>query len=354
MGTIEDTEQNRTRDPVRFAILGCGFIGQLHAGVIRSLPQASLAGVCNAHPEKAAALAEAFGCRHYERSEDALADPEVDAVAICAPSGLHHELTLSAARAGKHVLCEKPIETDADRGREMVDACRKGGVRFGVIMQHRFDEPVLLLRESVAAGRLGRLLWGAARTIWYRDAQYYANPWRGTWQFDGGGALINQSVHYIDLLTAVFGEAASVSAKCRTRLHSQIETEDVGLASVEFRNGALGSIEGTTAAWPGLYAELAVFGEKGTVIIRNDQLLFYSFRDDPAPDFAALLAPEQANRPNQGPAISDAAHRRQYADFIAAIQSGVEPAVTGEDALRSLRLIQAIYQASREHREVLL
>jgi UDP-N-acetyl-2-amino-2-deoxyglucuronate dehydrogenase len=221
-------------------------------------------------------------------------------------------------------------------------------------MQHRFDEPVLLLQKAIAAGQLGRLLWGAARTIWYRDDQYYANPWRGTWQFDGGGALINQSIHYIDLLISVLGDVQSVSAKCRTRLHQQIEVEDVGVANLEFVNGTIGTIEGTTAAYPGLYAELAIFGEKGTVIIRNDQLLFYRLQNGALPSFDVLLQPEKANALHLDATISDASHRRQYQDFIAAIQEDRKPLVSGEDALSSLKVIKAIYQASQEKREIYL
>jgi UDP-N-acetyl-2-amino-2-deoxyglucuronate dehydrogenase len=340
--------------PVRFAIIGCGFIGKLHAGVIQSLPQATLVGICNAHEEQGQKLADAWNCRYYNHYQDVLSDRAIDAVAICTPSGLHHEITIAAARAGKHVICEKPIEIDIARARDMVDVCRDNQIIFSVIMQHRFDEPVLLLQKAIAAGQLGRLLWGAARTIWYRDDQYYANPWRGTWQFDGGGALINQSIHYIDLLISVLGDVQSVSAKCRTRLHQQIEVEDVGVANLEFVNGTIGTIEGTTAAYPGLYAELAIFGEKGTVIIRNDQLLFYRLQNGALPSFDVLLQPEKANALHLDATISDASHRRQYQDFIAAIQEDRKPLVSGEDALSSLKVIKAIYQASQEKREIYL
>ena len=339
---------------VRFAVIGCGFIGELHAEVIHSLPGATVTAVCNRGEARGRALAERFHCSYYTDYHEAVAAPDVDAVAICTPSGVHCEVTLAAARAGKHVICEKPIDVDVARAQQMVDACRKHQVRFSVIMQHRFDEPMLLVRRAIEDGTLGTLLWGTARTIWYRDDEYFANPWRGTWKYDGGGALINQSIHYIDLLLSVFGSVKSLSAKCRKLLHKQIETEDVGLANLEFDSGALGTIEGTTVAYPGLYAELNIFAEKGTVTIRNDQLLFYRFQSGPKPEWEALLNPEKANALNQSPAIEKDSHMRQYQDFVDAIMQGRQPAVTGADALKSLQVIKAVYRASDEQREIFL
>lgn len=339
-------------EKVRFAIAGCGFIGKLHAGVIDSLEDACVAATMDMNGDAARELAAQYDCAWYDNADEMLSDPNVDAVAICLPSGLHADLTVKAACAGKHVICEKPMDVQMDRAQEMVRACRENHVRLSVIMQHRFDKPVLLLRKAIEEGLLGRLIWGASRTIWYRDDKYYSNPWRGTWKYDGGGALMNQSIHYIDLLLHIMGEPKSVSAKCRTLAHPQIETEDVGLADIEFKNGTLGTIEGTTASCPGLYAELAVYGKKGSVIIRNDMLSFYHFQDGPRPEFDAILNPEGANELHTGPEIPDDSHRRQYEDFVDALRNGREPLVTGEEAMRSLKLIQAIYQSSDEKREI--
>ena len=341
-------------EKVRFALIGCGFIGEMHARIISGLPRAVLAAVCDTKEETGRAFSERFGCRWYRDYREALADKVVDAVTICLPSGLHSRTAIDAANAKKHILCEKPIDIDTDRARKMVAAARENDVRFGVIMQHRFDAPVLLLKEALADGTLGRPLWGASRTIWYRDDQYFANPWRGTWNVDGGGALINQSIHYIDLLLSVFGGVLSVGAKCRRLLHHQIEAEDLGVADLEFLNGAIGTVEGTTAAYPGHYAELAVFCENGTVIIRNDELLSYELRQGKDPRFEAIRNPEKANNLRVGAAVPEDSHRRQYQDFLAAVSEGRDPAVTGEDALRSLEVIHGIYRASREKREVYL
>ena len=341
-------------EQVRFAVAGCGFIGGLHARVIQSIPGAKVTAAMDISAEKARQMAEEYQCAWYDSPEKLLADPNVDAVAICLPSGLHQELTIEAAKAGKHVICEKPMDIKLESARAMIDACRENGVRLGVIMQHRFDYPVQLLKKAIQEGWMGRLLWGASRTIWYRDDVYYSNPWRGTWKYDGGGALMNQSIHYIDLLLSIMGDVKSVSAKCRTLGHPQIETEDVGLADLEFKNGALGTIEGTTVSYPGLYAELAVFGEKGTVIIRNDYLAFYQFQDGKKPEFEEALNPEAANRLNLSPAIEDDSHRKQYEDFVRAVQTGKDPAVTGEEGIRSLEVIRAIYRSSDEKREIYL
>ncbi len=337
---------------LRFALIGCGFIGELHAEVINSLSNAKLVAVCNSGAERGHLLANRYSCKYYADFNDALADPEVDAVSICLPSGMHHLATTAAARAGKHVICEKPIDTEVSHAQEMVDVCSENNVCFSVIMQHRFDKPMLLLKKAIEDGSMGELLWGCARTIWYRDDNYFANPWRGTWQYDGGGALINQSIHYIDLLLSIFGDVRSLSGKCRKLLHKQIETEDVGVANLEFENGTIGTIEGTTVSYPGLYAELNVYGSKGTVCIRNDHLLFYRFEDGENPEFELLLNPQKANKLNQSPTIEADSHTRQYEDFVDAILTGRRPTVTGEDALKSLKVIKAIYTASSEKREV--
>ena len=336
-----------------FAVAGCGFIGKLHARVINSIEGAKVTAVLDTDVVAARELAEKYDCEYYTDLNQMLKRDDVDAVAICLPSGLHAELAVAAARAGKHIICEKPMDTELDRAQEMIDVCKENNVKLSIIMQHRFDEPMCLLRKAIQEGLMGKLIWGASRTIWYRDDAYYANPWRGTWKYDGGGALMNQSIHYIDLLLSIMGEPKSISAKCRTLRHPQIETEDIGLADLEFESGALGTIEGTTCSYPGLYSELAIFGEKGTVIIRNDYLTFYSFQDGPQPEFEAVLNPEKANQLNQTPDIEDTSHRKQYEDFIAALLEGRDPLVTGEEAIRSLKVIQAAYRSSNEKREII-
>lgn len=338
---------------VKFGLIGCGSIGKVHARIIKNLPNAdliSISGRSNKHED----YAEGLGCGYYLDYKEMLEDPEIDAVTICLPSGDHSKAAIEAAKAGKHVICEKPISTTVEQGQAMVDACRENGVTLGVVFQHRFDEPIMLLNKAIHEGKLGRLLWGSAKTIWYRDEEYFSNPWRGTWEHDGGGALINQSIHYIDLLVHLLGDAKSVSGKCRTLLHKQIEAEDLGVANIEFANGTIGTIEGTTLAYPGLYAELSVFGEKGSVIIRNDHLLFYHFEDGKWDEFESILNPQKATELNTSPEVDESSHVRQFEDFVQAILDKRDPLVTGEEAMKSLKLIKAIYKSSDEKREVTL
>ena len=339
-------------EKTKFAVIGCGAIGKVHAHVIDALPNASLNAIVDTNEESGRAVAQQYGCEYYSDYEDMLKNADVDVVSVCVPPVLHSPITISAAKAKKHVICEKPIEVNLERAQAMVDACKENGVKFGVIMQHRFDKPVVLLQKAVADGRLGRILWGSSKTIWYRDEKYFANPQRGTIKYDGGGALINQSIHYVDLLMSVLGDVKSVSGKCRKLRHHQIESEDVGVADVEFKNGAIGTIEGTTAAYPGLYAELCIYGEKGSVIIRNDYLLAYYLESGKDAEFEALLNPEKATSLNTSPAVDETSHSLQYQDFIEAVQTGREPKVTGEDGLKGLQLIKAIYQSSDEKREI--
>lgn len=339
-------------EKIGYAVLGCGFIGKLHAEVISRLPNAYLAAVCEKNKDVAAEWGLRYGCKAYSDYEELLQDKNVDAVSVCLPSGMHCEAVLACAKHKKHVICEKPIDIDVENARKMVDACKENGVTFGVILQHRFDPAILALQDVIEDGKMGRLLWGASRTIWYRDAQYFANPWRGTWQYDGGGALINQSIHYIDLLLKFFGRVKSVSGKCRTLLHHEIETEDVGVANLEFANGCVGTVEGSTVCYPGLYAELCLFGEKGTAIVRNDHLLFYQLDSGKDARLDAVVDVERANAQHLTAAISDDSHYRQYEDFTNALLEGRQPAVTGVDALHGLTVIRSIYRSSDQKKEI--
>lgn len=341
-------------EKIRYAVLGCGFIGKLHAGVISRLPNAYLAAVCDVDKPAADELGAQYGCKVYNDFQALLCDGALDAVSVCLPSGMHRDAVVACAAKQKHVLCEKPIDTSVENALEMVAACRESGVTFGVILQHRFDRATLALQEAVRQGLMGRLLWGASRTIWYRDAQYFQNPYRGTWQYDGGGALMNQSIHYIDLLLSLFGQVKSVSGKCRTLLHHGIEAEDVGIANLEFAGGSLATVEGSTVCYPGLYAELCLFGEKGSAIVRNDHLLFYQLESGKNALLDAAVDVERANAQHLDARISDASHYRQYEDFTQALLDGRQPAVTGMDALHGLSVIKAIYTASDQKREIYL
>jgi len=340
---------------VRFGVVGCGNIGKIHAGIICSIPDAILTGVSDVNPVLCGNLAKSLDCSSYENYVDMLKREDIDAVAVCLPSGMHCQAVTDAARAGKHVIVEKPIEIEPERAEVMIDTCRKYGVKLSVILQHRFDDAVQTLKRSVNDGNIGNLFMGSSRTVWYREPEYYTgNSWRGTWKLDGGGALINQSIHYIDLLLYIMGPVESVSGKCRTLLHKSIEVEDTGIATLQFKSGAIGTIEGTTIAYPGLFTELSIYGEKGTAVIKNDQLEFYKFKEGEKLEFKELLNRKVEAKTGQSKAegLDTASHKKQYIDVIDAIKNNCEPLITGEEGIRSLAVIRAIYESSKNQKDV--
>ena len=340
---------------VRFGVVGCGTIGKIHAGIINSISEAILVGVSDMNPILCGSLAESFGCSFYENYTELIERDDIDAVAVCLPSGMHYEAAVAAAKAGKHVIVEKPMEVQLDKAEKMIDVCKENGVKLSVIMQHRFDDAIQALKKAVDYGDMGKLFMGSSRTIWYREPEYYiGNSWRGTWKLDGGGALINQSIHYIDLLLYIMGPVESVNGKCRTLFHKSIEVEDTGIATLQFKSGAIGTIEGTTIAYPGLFTELSIYGENGTVVIQNDQLNFCQFKEGENLELGKLLSRKSSVKTGQSKAeeLDTSSHKKQYVDFINAIKSNRKPLITGEQGIRSLAVIKAIYESSKNKREV--
>ena len=329
---------------MKFAIVGCGVIGRIHAHVIQELKHAMLAAVVDSNLQKLQTAMADFHCDGYTTLEEALKRSDIDAVSICVPSGLHGEIAAAAARAGKHVLMEKPIDVTLEAADRTIEVCERYHVKLGVVFQHRFDTAIVALKQAVTESALGKINFVNARTCWYRDTDYYREGWRGTLKLDGGGALINQSIHYIDLLQYVAGEVESVFGKCDTLLHHTIEGEDIGCALLRFKNGAIGTIEGTTLAYGDRTTELNLFGEEGSIRIENDKTKFFAFRGQTPPQYQAstedmeVLVREEVNI---------VPHRRQYEDFCEAIEHNRTPLVDGKEARKSLAIISAIYRSSR-------
>lgn len=331
---------------LRFGIIGCGMIGNVHANVIQDLEDASLVAVADQNLKLGSELGAGFGCASYQDYHELLARNDIDVVVVCVPSGLHCEITEDAARASKHVIVEKPIEITLERADRMIDACRMNNVMLSVILQHRFDDSIQALKKAVEKGEMGELYFGSSRTLWYRDPEYYLkSPWKGTWKSDGGGALINQSIHYIDLLQYIMGPIESVNGACRTLFHKTIEVEDVGIAVLRFKSGALGTIEGTTLAYPGICTELNIYGERGTFSIKNDQLNYYCLKSGAFPAFEDLLSKKEAQTTGASEAegLDTESHKRQYMDVIDAIRNNRKPLIDGEEGKKSLELITEIY-----------
>ena len=329
---------------MNFGIIGYGAIAKTHAQVIEGLPDAKLAAIATRTPEKARTAGERHVCAFYTDYREMLKRDDIDIVTICAPAALHLPMALDVAAAGRHCIVEKPIEIDAERSQRMIEAFDRRGLTLSVIFQHRFDPASRLLKEAADSGAFGRLNYGTAKTIWFRDEDYYrATVWRGAWDGDGGGALMNQAIHSVDLLQYLMGPVEAVCGKYDTLYHREIETEDIGVALLRFKSGAIGVIEGMTLAWPGRYSQVSVFGQLGSAGIRNDALEHYCFKAGKDARFEALL---EQGKERTAKHLSFA---RQYEDVIDAVKRGRPPMITGQEGLKSVKLIMGIYESSEKN-----
>ncbi len=337
-----------TQSKLRFAIVGAGAVAWHHLRALAEIPDAEVRVIFRRDAEKARQLAEKYGTAWTTRYEDILNNPEIDVVDIALPSGLHADFGIRAAEAGKHVLVEKPIDVTLKKADALIAACEKNGVTLGVISQNRFTDDMLNLYKLLQAGKLGRLLEGDAYVKWYRPQSYYdSGVWRGTWALDGGGAFMNQGIHFVDLLLSVMGPVQKVQAKTRTAAH-KIEVEDQGVALIEFENGALGVIQASTAFFPGLPARLEIHGTRGTAIFKGTELSFLHVEGE---------VPFQKEKVNTGGAAKPMAipvtpFVRQFRDFISAVRENRPPRVSGKEARRALALVLAIYESSRTGKSV--
>jgi UDP-N-acetyl-2-amino-2-deoxyglucuronate dehydrogenase len=334
-----------------FGIVGTGVIAAVHAEAIATLPGAALVAVTDVAPGAAAAFAAARGCAAEPDLDALLARPDVDVVSVCVPSGLHAEVGVRAAQAGKHLAVEKPIDVTLDAADRLIEAARAAGVELTVISQHRFDPGLIEARRLIDEGALGRLVLGEASTKWYRTQAYYDSAaWRGTNAMDGG-SLMNQGIHYVDLLRWCMGPVTEVTALCTTQTH-QIEAEDTSLAALRFSSGAVGTIVASTSVFPGFAQRLEITGTEGTITIEDGAIIRRAFgggvHEPGGPPGGAAAA-------GSNPAAVDvASHAAQLADLLAAIEAGREPAVTGENGRAALEIVCAVYESARTGRAVTL
>jgi UDP-N-acetyl-2-amino-2-deoxyglucuronate dehydrogenase len=344
-----------------FAIVGCGVIAPFHADSIRALPNAQLRAVVDVVPELAERRAAEWGCDAYTDLRAVLDRPDVHVVSVCVPSGLHAAIGTQVAAAGKHVVVEKPIEISLAAADRLIGACRRHGVTLSVISQHRFDVGIQRLHDTIAAGGLGRLVLGDAFIKRYRTQQYYDSAgWRATWELDGGGALMNQGVHYVDLLQWLMGPVERVVARCATVAHT-IPVEDVAIALLTFAGGAVGVIEASTATYPGFAERLEITGTHGTVVTEDGEIVTWALKSEQgetAPYGGKIRFQDPGRPPAPGPerarASKTAGHRAQLADLLDAIAVGRAPAISGEDARKPLEIILAVYESARTGREITL
>lgn len=342
--------------PLGVAVLGCGSIGPLHAEALAGVEGAHLAAVADIRPERARSLASRYGVTACSSVDELLALPEVDLVCVCTPSGTHGELGSQVARAGKHVVLEKPVEVSLKAADDVISACAAEGVVLSVISQHRFDAGVKALKEALRRGDLGPVVLAEARAWWYRAQTYYdSDAWRGTAQLDGG-ALMNQGIHLVDLLIHLLGPVSSVYARGRTAAH-KMECEDLALVSIEFASGVLGDLCVTTASYPGTPETLAVTGSSATVVLEAGSVVSwqtderFTYDLGPGPHGAG---PSMASAAAGSRNLAMTAHRAQLQDVVDAIAEGRPPAVTGEDGRKALELVRAAYDSFRSGQPVSL
>ncbi len=335
-----------------FGIVGAGMIADFHAKAIQSLANANLAGICGTNMEKTRVLAEKYGCKAYNNYSEMVQSDEIDILIIATPSGAHMEPAIEAARYGKHVLCEKPLEITLERMDKMIEAHEKSGTRLGGIFNYRFNESVRVLKNAVDAGRFGTITHAAVYVPWWRNDEYYQSSWRGTKRLDGGGAMMNQSIHMVDMLQYMMGPVSSLQAYTATLGHPQIEVEDTAVAILKFKNNALGMIYGSTASFPGQYRRLEIMGTKGTVIMEENSLKVWQFAVSEKEDDEII---RKYGKIEGGGGVADPAaipfqpHARNIAAFIDAIENDKPFEIDGIEARKSVEIILAMYQSAKNN-----
>jgi len=332
-------------------LIGGGNISETHARGARAIPDVEIVAIFGTNAEKVSRLCREYGGKPYHNFDEFLAHRPMELVAIGSPSGLHAEQGIAAARHGLHVLTEKPIDITVEQADALIAETRKAGVQLGVFFQDRCKPDILSVKTAVDAGALGKPILADARVKWYRPPDYYSNSrWRGTWGLDGGGALINQAVHTLDLMLWIFGEVKAVQATCKTPLHA-IEAEDTLITVLEFANGALGVLQAATSIFPGYPRRLELTGSEGTLIIEQDRLLAADLKN---PSLNLLKSSEADKNPSSSsPIVSDArGHQAVLEDFLRAIRTNTKPRCDGQEGRRSLVIVQMIYEACRTGKRV--
>jgi predicted dehydrogenase len=336
-------EEEIVADPIGFAVIGVGLVGPTHARFIHEARGAELKVVCDLREDRGRPLAEKYGAEWMTDYRKVVERPDVRVVNICLPTALHLDVAKAAAAAGKHVIVEKPIELNLERALELIGACKRHGVKLAAIFNRRFVFGTRRAHDAVHNGELGKLLVADMLFKSWRPPEYYSDSgWRGTWDKEGGAALINQGVHGVDLMTWIAGPITRVQGYARHLRHQHIEADDTTIAVCEYTSGALGIIESTTSVYPRQPDRIELHGEKGSIFLEDYKISKWEV-EGVAP---GEPSPEQLAQPgaDRGTAVG---HYRQIQDMVDAINEGREPVITGEDALPSLAVIQAIYEAGR-------
>ncbi len=345
--------------PVGFGIIGCGMIAGFHAKAVDDIRGAKVVACFDTFPASADRLAGAIGCTPYHDLNKMLADERVDVVTICTPSGAHLEPGIAAMRAGKHVIIEKPLEITLKRCDKLIDEAKKNKVVLSTIFPSRFHGPSKEMKRAIDEGRFGRLSMGDAYVKWFRTQEYYdSGAWRGTWELDGGGALMNQAIHSVDLLCWLMGDVAEITAHTALLAHKRIAVEDVAVATLRFDSGALGVIEASTAVYPGYLKRIEISGSEGTAVMEEEDIKSWEFAKPNRRDAAILKALAGKTKTGGGAsdpsAIGHHGHTEQFKDVLQAIKSGKRPLIDGPEGRKAVEVILAIYKAAETGKVVKL
>lgn len=341
--------------PINIAIIGAGNVSQIHVAAIEAIPYANIRVVCNNGAARGQQLAASVQADWIQDATVAMARDDVDVVIIGTPSGTHHDLAVAAMENGKHVLVEKPLEINLSRIDHMLAVAAQTGMALGAIFQSRMREGPQAAKEALEAGRLGDLIFGNAFVPWSRDSAYYYDNWRGTWEFDGGGVLINQSIHSIDLLQWLAGDVTSVMALTAARRHA-IETEDTATAVLQFANGAQGVIQGTTALSRGHDSRVELQGTNGSILLLDGRIGQWQIDGMSDEEEGAMLNldPLAVSGASDPMAIGSVLHQKQIEQFLTAIHEGTDNYLSASEARKSVAIVLAIYQAGREGTQIFL
>jgi UDP-N-acetyl-2-amino-2-deoxyglucuronate dehydrogenase len=343
---------------IGFGVIGAGVIGGTHAKAVMDADGATLVGIADLVPDRAKALAQQHHVKSYDSVAALLADPAIQVVNVCTPTGTHAEVGIQAAQAGKHVICEKPLDVTLEKADRLITTCRERKVKLAAIFQMRLHPLYKTVRETIASGRLGRVFYADVQLYWYRAPEYYAGGsppgWRGTFKYDGGGASMNQGIHSIDLLQWIMGGVKSLNAHLGTVTHS-IETEDLATVQVRFGGGAFGTMVFTTSAYPGLSHNFHFFGENGSICITDSAVVTWRIKGEREKEEEAEMKARFASGVTAAadPAVKGwNGHRVQVEDMVRAIREGRAPAITGEEARHALEIAVGIQQSGKSGKPV--
>jgi len=330
-------------EPLRFGIIGCGRVAPRHAESINQLANAELVAIADVIESRAQNFADTYGAIPYTDYQEMLKRDDIDIINICTPSGLHSPMGIEVARAGKHIIVEKPIALSTADANALINAADEAGVKLCVILQNRYNPPMQEIYDVVNSGKIGRILLGNATVRWYRPQSYYEDGWHGTWAMDGG-ALMNQSIHHIDALQWLIGEVESVFAFTGTQNHV-MEAEDTGVAVLRFKNGALGNVEGSTVTYPqNLEGSVAIFGEKGSLKVGGTALnrrVIWKIDGELELEKERITADVV-----DPPSVYGNSHKLVIADMIDAVINDREPKTHGREGKKSLALVEAMYESA--------